>query len=92
MKIKVDKLYVDKLVPIPVNSSKLSDVVKSDAIKKYVYDAKMKNIKDKIPNITNLATNTKVNKVKSKIPNITNVATAAAAVTAVENKITNVSN
>ena len=31
---KVDKLYVDKLVPVPVSSSKLSDAVKNDFIKK----------------------------------------------------------
>ena len=73
LKIKVDKLYVDKLVPIPVNLSKLSDVVKSDAIEKDVYDAKMKNIKDKIPNVTNLATNTKINEVKNGILSITNI-------------------
>ena len=34
LKSKVDKLNVDKLVPIPVDLSKLSDVVKSDVIKK----------------------------------------------------------
>ena len=54
-----------------------------------------KNIEDKIPDITNLATNTtlntKINEVKVKIPNITNLATTIA-LTAVENKILNVSN
>ena len=56
---------------------------------------KIKNIEDKIPDITNLATNTtlnaKINEVKNKIPNITNLATTTA-LTAVENKIPNVSN
>ena len=54
MKSKVDKLDVDKLVDL----SKLSDVVKSDAVTKDVYNAKIKNIENKIPDITNLATTT----------------------------------
>ena len=47
----------------------------------------VKNIKDKIPDITNLvmtALNSKINEVKNKMPNITNLATA---ITAVENKM-----
>ena len=35
---KVDKLDIDKLVPIPVDLSKLSDVVKNDVVKIDVYD------------------------------------------------------
>ena len=49
---------------------------------KKVYIAKMKNSEDKIPDITNLATNTtldaKINEVKGEIPSITNLATTAA--------------
>ena len=58
-------------------------------------DAKIKKIEDKIPDITNLATDTtlnaKMNEVKGEITSITNLATTAA-LTAVENKIPNVSN
>ena len=54
MKSKVDKLDVDKLVPVDL--SKLSDVAKNANVKKDVYNAKIKNIKDKRPDITNLAT------------------------------------
>ena len=54
LKSKVDKLDVDKLVPVPVHLSKLSDVVKNDVVKKDVYNAKIENIEDKIPDITNL--------------------------------------
>ena len=36
---KVDKLDVDKLVPVPVDLSKLSDAVKTDVVKKDVYNA-----------------------------------------------------
>ena len=61
LKSKVDKLDVDKLVPVPVDLSKLSDVVKNDVVKKDVYNAKIKDIEDKIPDITNLAINTTLN-------------------------------
>ena len=38
LKTEVDKLDIDKLVPVPVDVSKLSDVVKNNVIKKDVYD------------------------------------------------------
>ena len=47
-------LNVDKLVPIPVDLSKLGDVVKNDLLEKDVYNAKIKSIGDEIPDITNL--------------------------------------
>ena len=34
LKTEVDKLDIDKLVPIPVDLSKPSDVVKNDVVKK----------------------------------------------------------
>ena len=34
IKTEVDKLDIDKLVPVPVNLSKLSHVVKNDVVKK----------------------------------------------------------
>ena len=81
MKSKVDKLDVDKLVPIPVDLSKLSHIVKYDVVKKDVYNDKIRNIEDKIPDITNLATNDSfnagINEVKSKTPSITNLTTTA---------------
>ena len=56
--------------------------MKNDVIKKDVYNAKIKNIKDKIPDIINLATNTslsaKISEVKSDKPNINNLTTTAA--------------
>ena len=61
LKSKVDNLDVGKLVPVPVDLSKLSDVVKNDVVNKGVYNAEIKNIEDKIPDITNLATNTTLN-------------------------------
>ena len=38
LKAEVDKLDIDKLVPVPVDLSKLSDVVKNDVVKKDVYN------------------------------------------------------
>ena len=38
LKTEVDKLDIDKLVPVPVDLSKLSDVVKNEVVKKTVYD------------------------------------------------------
>ena len=35
LKTKVDKLDIDKLVPVPVDLSKLSDVVKNVVVKKH---------------------------------------------------------
>ena len=68
LKSKVDKLDTDKLAPVPLDFSELSNVVKSYVVKKVIYSAKIKNIEDKIPVITNLATkntlNAKINKVK----------------------------
>ena len=38
LKTEVDKLDMDKLIPIPVDLSKLSDVVKNDVVKKTIYN------------------------------------------------------
>ena len=38
LKTEVDKLDIDKLVPFPIDLSKLGDVVKNDVAKKAVYD------------------------------------------------------
>ena len=38
LKTEVDKLDIDKLVPISVDLGKLSDLIKNDAVKKAVYD------------------------------------------------------
>ena len=38
LKNEVDKLDIEKLVPIPADLSKLSNVLKNDVVKKTVYD------------------------------------------------------
>ena len=93
---KVDQSDVDNVpVPVPVELSKLSSVVKNNVVKKDVYKAKIKNIKDKIPGITNLATNAslnaKINDAKGEIPSINNLATTSS-LTAVENRTPSISN
>ena len=61
LKCKVDKLDVNKLGAFLVDLSKLSDVIKYDVVKKDVYNAKFKNIEDRILDITKIPTNTILN-------------------------------
>ena len=56
LKAEIDNLDIDKLAPVPVDLSKLNDVVKNDVIKKTAYNAKISEIEGKIPDISNLAT------------------------------------
>ena len=45
LKTEVDKLDIDKLVPVPVDMSKLSDwIVKNDVVKKAIYDRLVENV------------------------------------------------
>ena len=89
LKSKADQLDIGKLETRPVDGGKLSNVVRNYVFRKDLYNAKIKNIEDKIPYIANLGTNTtldaKKNEIKNEIPSITNLAT-------VENKIPDVSN
>ena len=82
-------------MPVPVDLSKWSNVVKHDVVKKTEYNVKIKNIEDKIPDISNLASktilNSKINEVKNEIPSISGLTTTYG-LTAVENKIHSVSN
>ena len=49
LKTEVDKLDIDRLVPVPVDLSKLSNVVKNDIVKKAMYD----KLVEKVNNIDN---------------------------------------
>ena len=99
LKSKEDKLNVNKLGPVSVNLSNLSDAVKNDIVKKDICNTKIKNIEDKIPDITDLAPNTtpnaQINDVQNKIPSITILATTTALnakINKVKNKIPKITN
>ena len=44
LKAEVDKLDIDKLAPVPLDLSKLSDVVKNDVVKKAEYDKLIRKV------------------------------------------------
>ena len=46
LKTKVGKLDIDKLVPVSIDLSKLSDVVKNYVVKKTVYDKLVAKVDD----------------------------------------------
>ena len=131
----VDKLDIDKLVPVPNDLAKLSNVVKNEVVKKTEYntlvtkvgtvdttglvlktkfdtdtgeinktrkqgsgevnDIDLDAVKNKIPNISGFLLtsvfNSKITEVENKIPDIKNL-TSKTKLTAVENKIPNFSN
>ena len=72
LKTEVDKLDIDKLVPIPVNLSKLSNVVKVVLLKKLCDKllAKVNNI-DTSDFMLNTKYNTDKTELENKIPNVT---------------------
>ena len=46
LKTKVDKLHIDKLIPVPNDLAKLSNVVKSDVVKKTEYNTLKTKVDD----------------------------------------------
>ena len=62
----------------------------SGLVKKTDYNAKITEIENKIPDVSNLATKTALTTVENKIPDITNLATKTV-LTTLENKIPDVS-
>ena len=68
LKTEVDKLDLDKLVPIPTDLSKLSNVVENDVVKKSDHNVKITEIANKIPDTRHLATKTALTAVENKIP------------------------
>ena len=61
LKSKVDKPHVNKLVAVPVDLIKVSNVVKNDVVERDVYNVKIKTIEDKKPDINKFTTNTSLN-------------------------------
>ena len=71
LKTEVDKLDIDKLVPVPVDLRKLSDVVKNNVVKKDVYNklvAKVDNI-DISGFVLKTKSDTDKSELENKIPN-----------------------
>ena len=73
LKTEAHELDIDKLVPVPIDLSKLSDVTKNDVVKKTVYDklvAKVKNI-DTSAFVLKTKYQTDKTELEKKIPNLT---------------------
>ena len=73
LKTEIDKLDTDKLVPVPVDLNKLSDVVKNEVVKKNVYDklaAKVNNI-DTGNFVLKIKHQTDKTELEKKIPDLT---------------------
>ena len=95
LKTEVDKLDIDKLVPVPVDLSTLSGVVKNDIVKKTDYNSKITEIEGKIPNISNLATKSTLTTVENKISDTSSLVNETdynAKTTEIEGKVPNISN
>ena len=102
LKTKVNKLDIDKLVPVPVDLSKLSDVVKNVVVKKDVYDKLVAKV-TAIP-LNNIETNKFVLKTKchadkieleNKIPDTSGLVKKTGyntKITEIEDKIPDVNN
>ena len=91
LKTDVNKLDIDKLAPVPVDLSKLSDVAKND-VKKTVYDklaAQVINI-DTSHFVLKTKYETDKTELENKTPNLTGFLTTAK-LTELENKIPDVS-
>ena len=93
LKTEVDKLDVDKVAPVPIDLSKLSDVVKNDVAKKTVYDKLVAKVINIDTNDFVLKTKYKTDKteLEKKIPNVTDFVKEAK-LTELENKIPDVIN
>ena len=97
LKTEVDKLDIDKLVPVPVDLSKLSDLVKNDVVKNDVYNnlvAKVNNI-DTSRFVLKTKYDTDKSELENKIPDTSGLVKKTdynTKITEIEDKIPNISN
>ena len=97
LKTEVDELDIDKLVPVPVYLSKLSDVVKNDVVEKDVYNklvAKVDNI-DTSGFVSKTKYHTDKSELKNKMPNTSGLVKKTdynTKITKIEGKIPDISN
>ena len=92
LKTEVDKLDIDKLAPVPVDLSKLSDAVRTDVVKKTVCDklvAKVNNI-DTSDFVSKTKYNNDTTELENKIPDVTDIVKKTN-LTELKNKIPDVS-
>ena len=89
LKTEVEKLDIDKLVLVPTDLSKLSNVAKNDVVKKDVYHKLVTKVNNIDTNDFVSKTKYKTDKTESekKIPNVTDFAK----LTGIENKIPDIS-
>ena len=92
LKTEVDKLDIDKLIPVPTDFSKLSNVVKNNVVKKTVYDELVAKVNNIDTSGFVLKTNYSADKteLETKIPNV-NDFMKKAKLTELENKIPDIS-
>ena len=97
LKTEVGNLDIDKLAPVPVDLSKLTDVVKNDVVKKGVYDklvAKV-NVIDTSRFILKTKYDTDKSELENKIPDTNGLVKKTdydTKITEIEGKILNVAN
>ena len=96
LKSEVDKLDIDKLVPVPVDLSKLSDVVKNDVVKKTVYDKLVTQVNsiDTSRFVLKTKYDTDESELKNKIPDTSRLVKKTdynAKITEIESKIQSIS-
>ena len=65
LKNEVDQLHIDKLVPVPVDLSKLRDILKNNAVKKNVYDKLVNKVNN--TDTSGFVLKTKYNAYKSEL-------------------------
>ena len=90
LKTEVNKLDIDKLASVPIDLSKLNDVVKNDVVKKAVYDKIAAKVNDIDTSKFVLKTKSQIHKTEKKIPGVTNFVKKTK-LTELENKIPDVS-
>ena len=96
LKTEVDKLDIDKLTTVPVDLSKLSNVVKNDVVKKAVYNKLVAKVNNSNTSDFVLKTNfnPKITGLENKIPNTNGLVKKTdynTKITEIENKIPDIS-